>query len=122
MARIKPVNSGRKAGTPNRRTKDAAMILKRLKFCPLTSMVEVARAAQEDGNLALQGQMSRDLARYLYPQRKSIEHSNPDGDDGLPTQIIISVSNNPEPMSLEMGYPEVEPEPASFQATELANS
>ena len=61
-------------------------------------MVQVARAAQEDGNLALQGQMSRDLARYLYPQRKAIEHSNPDSDSSLPTQIIFTVTDNPESM------------------------
>ncbi len=98
MTRIKPANSGRQKGTPNRRSKDAAMILKKLKFCPLENMVEVARAAQEDGNLALQGQMSRDLARYLYPQRKAIEHSNPDSDSTLPTQIIFTVTDNPEAM------------------------
>ncbi len=97
MTRTKPANSGRQKGTPNRRTKDAATILKRLKFCPLTNMVEVALAAKESDNLALQGQMSRDLARYLYPQRKAIEYSNPDGDDGLPTQIIFTITDNPEP-------------------------
>jgi|LWDU01.1.fsa_nt_gi hypothetical protein len=97
MTRIKPANSGRKLGTPNRRTKDAQAILKKLKFCPLENMVEVARAAQADGNLALQGQMSRDLARYLYPQRKAIEHSNPDSENSLPTQIIFTVTDNPAP-------------------------
>ena len=98
MTRIKPANSGRQKGTPNKKTKDAAEILKRLKFCPLTNMVEVALAAKESDNLALHGQMSRELARYIFPQRKSIEHSNPDSDSSLPTQIIFTVTDNPEAM------------------------
>lgn len=77
--------------------KDAQTILKKNKFCPLTSMIEVARTAQEQNDLALYGQMCKEIAQYVYPKRKAIEHVNAEG-DGLPTQVIITVTDSPEPM------------------------
>ena len=77
--------------------KDAQTILKKNKFCPLTSMIEVARTAQEQDDLALYGQMCKEIAQYVYPKRKSVEHVNAEG-DGLPTQVLIQVTDNPQPM------------------------
>ena len=79
------------------RIQDAQAVLKKNKFCPLTGMIEVARTAQEQDDLALYGQMCKEIAQYVYPKRKAIEHVNAEG-DGLPTQILIQVTDNPQPL------------------------
>ena len=120
MPAYKSAASGRKVGTPNRRTKDAAAILKKHKFCPLTGMIEVAKTAQERDDMALYAMACKELIQYVYPKRKAVEHVNADG-DGLPTQVIITITDNPAPMGVELvDSSEIEPEPSTFQPTELA--
>ena len=77
--------------------KDAEAILKKNKFCPLTGMIQIARAAQKQDDLALYGQMCKEIAQYVYPKRKSVEHINAEG-DGLPIQVFIQVTESPQPM------------------------
>ena len=79
--------------------KDAQTILKKNKFCPLTSMIEVAKTAEKDGNLALYSLMCKEITPYVFAKRKAIEHVNAEG-DGLPTQVLIQVTESPQPMGL----------------------
>jgi hypothetical protein len=64
---------GRTAGTPNRRTKEVAELLESLGCDPIEGMVRIAMDAANSPEL--RGKMYSDLARYVYPQRKAIEHS-----------------------------------------------
>ncbi|HIL40284.1 MAG TPA: hypothetical protein EYG29_07620, partial [Methylococcales bacterium] len=60
--------------------KDAQAILKKNKFCPLTAMIQIAKAAEKDGNLALYSLMCKEITPYVYPKRKAIEHVDAAGD------------------------------------------
>jgi len=77
--------------------KNAESILKKNKFCPLTSMIQIAKAAEEDGNLALYSLMCKEITPYVFAKLKSVEHINAEA-DGLPTQILIQITESPEPM------------------------
>jgi len=69
---------GRTAGTPNRKTKEAAELLASLGHNPIEAMVEIAR--NQRASLELRGRMNAELAHYVYPKRKSVEHSGVGGD------------------------------------------
>jgi len=74
-----PANrGGRAAGTPNKRTQHAAEILGDLGCDPLRRMAEIAESAETP--LDLRCKLYTDLAQYVHPRRKAVEHSGPDGD------------------------------------------
>jgi len=41
---------------------------------PIESMIEICNQAMTDKNYALAGQMAKELAQYVYPKRKAVEH------------------------------------------------
>lgn len=64
---------GRQKGTPNIRTLEIAERLSALGCDPIEGM---ARIAQDENNPPdLRGRMYAELAQYIAPKRKSIEHS-----------------------------------------------
>jgi hypothetical protein len=68
---------GRQPGTPNKRTREAADLLAALDCDPLEGM---ARIALDTSNpLELRARMFAELAPYLYPKRKALEHSAGEG-------------------------------------------
>jgi hypothetical protein len=68
---------GRTAGTPNKRTVEVAERLTALGCDPIEGM---ARLAMDESNSAdLRGRMFSELAQYVAPKRKAIEHSATDG-------------------------------------------
>jgi hypothetical protein len=73
----KPPGSGRKKGTPNRITREAAERLEDLGCDPIEGM---ARLAGDTKNTPeLRGRMYAELAQYVYPKRKAVEHSGAEG-------------------------------------------
>jgi len=46
---------------------------------PIEGMATVAVRAEADGNLKLAHDAYKELAQYVAPKRKAIEHSGPDG-------------------------------------------
>lgn len=62
---------GRVAGTPNRKTADAAALLEGLGCSPLESMAKIAD--DENVDVAIRLSALKDLASYLYPKRKAVE-------------------------------------------------
>lgn len=62
---------GRKRGTPNKKTLDAAERLAALGCDPLEGMARIAMS--EDAELPLRGRMYIELAQYLYPKRKAVD-------------------------------------------------
>src|SRR6266850_3764513 len=80
---------GRQKGTINKSTASVQETLRRLKCDPIEGM---ARLALDDKNSAeLRGKMFGELAQYLWPKRKAVEHSGPGG-----TPIGLSVSATDE--------------------------
>ena len=68
---------GRAAGTPNKRTADLADRLKALKCDPVKGLAAIAADPATD--TALRARVYADLLPYLYPKRKAVELSGPDG-------------------------------------------
>ncbi len=68
---------GRKAGTPNRATLLVQETLARLGCDPFEIMALIAM--DEDNPPELRGKMAAELAQYIQPKRKAIEHSGPGG-------------------------------------------
>jgi hypothetical protein len=90
---------GRKKGTPNKPTAGVRAILDELKYDPVREMVRIANLATKKGDHALAGSMAKEVAQYIYPKRKQVEHLGEDGRKLFPT-IEIHVTRDPEPMTL----------------------
>lgn len=78
---------GRKKGTPN---KDKRNLLDRLQekfpgFCPLEKMCEMAVDETNDVNIRLTA--SKEVAQYVYPKLKSVEHMG-EGGAAIEVQIV----------------------------------
>jgi len=68
---------GRVAGTPNKRTAEVMERLEALGCDPIEGM---ARIAMDEANPPeLRGRMFAELAQYVAPKRKAVEHSVEDG-------------------------------------------
>jgi len=66
---------GRKKGTPNKATQTITEKLEALNCDPLEGMAKIAKQAMAEGEMALAGQMFKELAQYVAPKRKSVEMS-----------------------------------------------
>ena len=66
----RPNNSGRKKGTPNKKTAELKDILNNHHFEPATKMIELF-IATEDDNIKLG--ILKELMKYIYPQRKAVD-------------------------------------------------
>lgn len=77
---------GRTVGTPNKDTAELVALLKSKypKWDPVIAMAEIANTCN-DVNTQLQA--AKEVAQYIYPKRKAIEHSGPDGQQ-LATLIV----------------------------------
>lgn len=81
-----PKTGGRKAGTPNRATADVIAKLEELGCDPIEGM---ARIAMDAGNAPeLRGKMYAELAGYVAPKRKAIDHSS-DNQSMAPLGVIV---------------------------------
>ena len=79
---------GRKKGTGN---KLAVEVRQRLEQCghdPIWGMIEIAN--DETASLELRGRMNAELAQYVYPKRKAIEHT---GLGGAPIDVNVSATD-----------------------------
>jgi hypothetical protein len=63
---------GRRAGTPNRDTKEISELLESLGHNPIEVVVQIAR--NPEASLELCGRMNTELAQYVYPKCKAVEH------------------------------------------------
>jgi hypothetical protein len=80
---------GRTAGTPNRKTKEVAELLRSLDCNPIEGMARIA--LDETNTPELRGKMYAELAPYLYAKRKALELSSEDG----PVQLQVSWQTGP---------------------------
>jgi hypothetical protein len=64
---------GRKRGSPNRRTLDVIEKLAALECDPIAGMARIAM--NKENPLDIRARMFSELAQYVAPKRKAIEHS-----------------------------------------------
>ncbi len=72
----RPPNAGRKKGTPNKETRTIEEKMRELKCDPIQGMANIAM--DEDNTPELRGRMFAELAQFVLPKRKAVEHSGPD--------------------------------------------
>jgi hypothetical protein len=70
---------GRVAGTPNRKTREVTELLESLGCDPIEGMARIAM--NEAHSPELRGRMFAELAQYVAPKRKAVEHSVDDPDN-----------------------------------------
>ena len=75
---------GRQKGTPNKATADVIARLEALGCDPIEGMAQIAMDTNAD--LSLRGKMYAELAQYVAPKRKAVEHS---GNDGGPVGFVL---------------------------------
>jgi hypothetical protein len=71
----KPKTGGRKTGTPNKRTVILREVLESLDFDLPKRLIELL----PDLDKPKQADVLLELMSYVYPKRKAVEHSGPDG-------------------------------------------
>ena len=81
-----PKTGGWKKGTPNRRTQDVIDRLAKLKCDAIEGMAKIA--LDKDAPLKIRAQMFKELAQYVAPKKKAIEHSG--GENAVPVKFVIS--------------------------------
>ncbi len=82
-----PKHGGRKLKSKNKITRDVAELLNKLGVNPIEGMATIA--ADPKADLPIRARMHAELAKYLHPQLKSVEHSGPAGG---PIQVNHTVS------------------------------
>lgn len=142
MAHLKgtprPKGAGRKKGTPNKKTIDAQALADRLGCNPLEILLRFAMGDWEglgfpdemrilfsngvpynapyvDPEMRLKA--AKDAAEYLYPKRKALEHSGPNGTPinvtASPKQIEVEATELAETIITAKAKPDAsEPAPA----------
>src|SRR5918911_2245956 len=68
---------GRRRGSPNRRTAEVAERLAALGCDPIEGMASIAM--DPSNTPELRARMFAELAQYVAPKRKAVEHSGPEG-------------------------------------------
>jgi hypothetical protein len=66
---------GRSKGTPNRKTLEVEEKLAEIGCDPIQAMAKIAAIAMAAGDHRLAGDLYKELAQYVAPKRKAVEHS-----------------------------------------------
>ncbi|MBA3684060.1 MAG: hypothetical protein H0W72_02325 [Planctomycetes bacterium] len=82
-----PRVGGRIKGTPNKRTQDVMDRLAELGCDPIEGMARIAM--DEGAPIEVRSRMYSELAQYVAPKRKAIEHSGEIKGDGPQVRIIL---------------------------------
>lgn len=77
--------SGRKKGSPNKRTKTIEEKLASLKCDPIEGMARIA--LDESNDIQIRAQMLKELAQYVAPKRAAMQHT---GTDDGPIRFEVS--------------------------------
>ena len=87
---------GRRRGTPNKLTQSVIDRLAELGCDPIEGMAKIA--ADEKAPVEIRARMFAELAQYVAPKRKAIDHDvAPDVADAMRPRIIRIVGVDPDP-------------------------
>jgi tyrosyl-tRNA synthetase len=67
-----PKYGGRQKGTPNKRSWSAIEICEKNGYDPIQELITISK---ETGSRDLKASIAKEVAKYVYPQRKALEHS-----------------------------------------------
>jgi hypothetical protein len=84
---------GRSTGTPNRSTGEVKQTLEALGCDPIEGMARLA--TDERVEISIRFQAYKELAQYIYPKRKAIEHSG-DMPGSPPPVFVIDIGTPPD--------------------------
>ena len=85
-----PKSGGRPKGTPNKDKQELLdMILATGCKHPIEGLAMIAKEAHDSGDLALAKDSYKELAQYVAPKRKAIEHSGQVETNKEPLVIIV---------------------------------
>jgi hypothetical protein len=70
-----PVGNSNRKGKKSKLALDINARLAELNCDPFEGMVRVAKAAEANDELTIAGTMYKELAKYILPQKKAIEHT-----------------------------------------------
>lgn len=84
----KPKNSGRKKGTPNKRTQNLIELIEKKfpNFDPIISLIEISQ--DNETPLELKVNCLKEIAKYIHPQRKAVEIAA-NSDNEISTKVIF---------------------------------
>jgi len=74
--KARPANAGRKKGTPNKKTQDLLERCAQRGVDPFEVLLELCQSDDD----AIRLQAAKEACKYIHPQRKAIEMSNPEGE------------------------------------------
>lgn len=86
--------AGRPKGSLGKATKAVQEKLEELNFDPIAALVETYRTAQDVGEVGVAARVAAELASYVAPKLKSIEHSSA-GENGLQIHVITGIEAPP---------------------------
>jgi hypothetical protein len=91
----KPPGSGRKKGTPNHITREAAERLEELGCDPIAALAAIAKDAMT--SVELRVRVNCELLQYVYPKRRAVEAdiTSSDGSLSLAEAIIANRKRRP---------------------------
>lgn len=69
---------GRAKGTPNKKTQTLQEMCAAHNYDPIQAMIDIAR--DENADPAMRMMAHKEVAQYVYPKRKALEHSGPEGE------------------------------------------
>ena len=88
------LGAGRPKGSRGRRTKSVEERIAKHGVDPIEALVGIGVEAREAGDLALAASVFKELARYLYPQRKAVDPAAVQGPQII--EVITGVPRCPD--------------------------
>ena len=85
--------NGRPTGSKSWKTKLVEERLKELDFDPIKVMVDLAN--DKEAPMAIRAKLASDLAGFVFPKRKAIEHSSPD-ENPMARMFVYGCKKRPE--------------------------
>lgn len=85
---------GRQKGVPNK-SKRALIALLRETYPGYHPVLSMAKIAHETDDVALQAQMHREIAQYVEPKRKAVEHSGEVGTRVSYLDALAAIADRP---------------------------
>lgn len=90
----KTPGSGRKKGTPNKKTAYIMDKLSYFKCDPMERLIKLGQQAEQEGDISLASNIYKDICQYVYPKRRATEMQLT-GADGGPVKTVTQIVFNP---------------------------
>jgi hypothetical protein len=86
--------AGRPAGSKNQRSRSVEERIERSGVDPIDALLEIGQEARDSGDLGLAVNVYKEVARYLYPSKKSVDVTVGDAKSTV-FHVITGISRTP---------------------------